>query len=296
MMRKIVAFCLTMALAAGLAAGIALADVEYIIPDSSTRELTWEELWTWDYESLGYIFNEIFARHGYNFIPGEAFDDFFRDRPWYTPNADPDNQRACYSQLSNLEWDNVDRVKEVREVMRLTQNYNTSGKSIWDMKFSSVTDFAGFTYVSMQPNQKLAVYSAPSTDSWRGASGNAALSTNGSVYAAGWDRGWLMVMYEINQGAKRVGYINGSDLRGPFPDLGILQFAYKSATVDRLCTLTDDPALTGAMMTTLMPGTVVSYLMTYDDDVSWAYIETLLDGKIARGFVPADCITVDESK
>ena len=35
----------------------------YIIPDSDSRLLTEDELWDWQYEALGYIYNEIFARH-----------------------------------------------------------------------------------------------------------------------------------------------------------------------------------------------------------------------------------------
>lgn len=64
-----------------------LADRAYLIPDSNTRYLTETELWEWDYESLGYILNEIFARNGYNFIPGEKYDYYFRCMPWYTAQS-----------------------------------------------------------------------------------------------------------------------------------------------------------------------------------------------------------------
>ena len=53
-----------------LAAQTALADRLYLIPDSDTRRLTEDELWQWDRESLSFIFNEIFARHGYVFRTG----------------------------------------------------------------------------------------------------------------------------------------------------------------------------------------------------------------------------------
>ena len=61
-------FCLLLCLC--LLPACALGERAYLIPDSDTRKLTESELWAWDYESLGYILNEIFARHGYNFIPG----------------------------------------------------------------------------------------------------------------------------------------------------------------------------------------------------------------------------------
>ena len=269
----------------------AIAETLYIIPDSNVRQLTEEELWTWDYESLGYILNEIFARHGYNFIPGGQYDIFFQSRPWYAPNEDSNNQRACYSQLNQVEWYNEQLIKNVRANMRNTKNYNTSGKSIWDITFSSTEVFDGFAYVVLGANQLFPVYSAPSEDSWRGANGNAAVSTNDAIYAAGWDSGWLLVMYEINSGgAMRIGYIDGQNIQGNVPDCSILRFAFQETLVDKRCTLTDDPVRTNASIATLMPGSVVYYLMTYTNEQSWAYVETIVDGRTARGYIPLNCI------
>ena len=111
---------------------VAFAGGQYIIPDSHIRYLTRPELWEWNYESLGFILNEIFARHGYNFEVGKKYYNYFNDRPWYTPNEDPNNQRACYSQLSNLEWENEHLVKVVREEMRNLGTKNPSGKNYLD--------------------------------------------------------------------------------------------------------------------------------------------------------------------
>lgn len=269
----------------------AIAETQYIIPDSDVRRLTEEELWTWDYESLGYILNEIFARHGYNFIQGGQYDTFFQSRPWYTPNEDSNNQRACYSQLNQVEWYNEQLIKDVRSAMRNANNYNTTGKSIWDMVFSSTEAFNGFRYVTLDANQLLSVYSAPSEEAWRGANGKAAVSTNDTIYAAGWDSGWLLVMYEINSGAMRVGYIDGQNLQGNIPDCGILKFAYQDVIVEKRCTLTDDPVRTNALIATLMPGSSVCYLMTYANKESWAYVETNINGQTARGFIPLECIS-----
>lgn len=74
-----------------LSIGIASAELNYILPDSNSRELTWDEVARWDYETLGYAFNEIFARHGYVFHPGEKYDNYFSCQPWYTPNRDTNN-------------------------------------------------------------------------------------------------------------------------------------------------------------------------------------------------------------
>ena len=72
--------CLALLLAALSSA--AVADRMYLIPDSDTRRLTEDELWQWDRESLSFIFNEIFARHGYVFSAGGKYDIWFSAMPW----------------------------------------------------------------------------------------------------------------------------------------------------------------------------------------------------------------------
>ena len=83
-MKKLIVSILALALCL-LMTTAALADRMYVLPDSSIRKLSREEVEMWDYESLGYAFNEIFARHGYNFIPGQHYDYYFSAMPWYTP-------------------------------------------------------------------------------------------------------------------------------------------------------------------------------------------------------------------
>ncbi|MGN0971178.1 MAG: YARHG domain-containing protein [Aristaeellaceae bacterium] len=273
----------------------ALSEHAYLIPDSNTRYLTEEELWAWDYESLGYILNEIFARHGYNFIPGQKYDNYFRCMPWYTPNADPDNQRACYSQLTSLEWANEHLVKEVRARMRALGTRNEQGKSVWDYFSAGFDVLQGFNYIAVQPNQRWPVYSAPDTAAWRGADGKALVSTTGFVYAAGWESGWLLVMYETNNGSVRVGYTRSGDMKQvPSASLPSLSFDYAAATVTRACSLTDDPARCFDAIVSLRPGQQVTYLTTFFNRYAWAYVETLAGGQRARGFIPADCLELPQ--
>ena len=274
----------------------ALAERSYLIPDSNTRQLTETELWEWDYESLGYILNEIFARHGYNFIPGEKYDYYFSCMPWYTPNEDSNNQRACYSQLTSTEWYNEGLVKDVRAAMRAQGTKNSDGKSVWDYFSTGFDTLQGFTYVQLKTGQKLAVYSAPSASSWRGAKGKAMVSTNGNVMAAGWESGWLLVMYETNNGSVRVGYVNSEDMKGGAPIDTRLQFEYVPATVTNVCDLTDDPAKCYAAMTQLNAGDQVTYLTTYFNKSAWAYVETMVDGKTARGFLPAEYLDIQPTE
>ena len=56
-----------------LSIGIASAELNYILPDSNSRELTWDEVARWDYETLGYAFNEIFdPTMATSFIPAKS--------------------------------------------------------------------------------------------------------------------------------------------------------------------------------------------------------------------------------
>lgn len=265
----------------------AIAERMYVLPDSSIRKLTWDEVAEWDYESLGYAFNEIMARHGYNFNPGQNYDYYFSTKPWYTPNENPDKQ-IVYDALSNIEWYNYDLIKSVRAVKK----YDDWGLSIWDNFSLGFDTLQGFEYVELKSNQLLHVYSAPSKTSWRGANGKASVNTNGAVYAAGWESGWLLVMYETNNGSVRVGYVDHSQMKGSVPVDTMLNYAYETAKVEKKCVLTDDPARTNSAITTLNPGTEVTYLTCYFNRSAWDYIETEVDGKTVRGFVKAGSISV----
>ena len=279
------ALCLTIPLSS-------LAELSYLIADSDSRKLTEDELWQWDYESLGYILNEIFARHGYNFIPGEKYDYYFRCMPWYTPNADPDNQTACYPKLNSVEWYNEQQVKAVRRQMRESGNYNPGGKSVWDYFSSGFDTLQGFEYIQLKAGQKLPVYSAPSRSSWQGANGKAKVSTNGNVWAAGWENGWMLIMYETNNGSVRVGYVDAGDIKGDIPENRRLTYEYQPATVHTRCTLTDDPARTNSAIVILQPGQTVTYLSSYFNSSPWDYVETIAEEKTVRGFVPAGCLDI----
>ena len=270
----------------------ALADNLYLIPDSNTRELTEAELWEWDRESLGYIFNEIFARHGYVFKAGGQYDMWFRSMPWYTPNANPDNQTQVYPYLTNLEWNNYQTIKKVAADMdALGEKKHTPGKKCYADYAPPLSgiSLSGFSFLSLKADQTLPVYSAPSMDAWRGTNGKAAVSTNGAVYAAGWESGWLLVFYETNNGSiHRVGYVSSSAIKGKVDCTATLQFDHDECTVLGNVTLTDDPILSNTAIRTLNQGDMVTYLttMTNQNGQIWDYVETTTQGKPARGFIP----------
>lgn len=284
-MRRILALLLVLM----LLPAAALAERMYILPESDTRLLTWDEVAAWDYESLGYAFNEIFARHGYDFIPGGEYEYYFETKPWYVANGTNNNRRDCYSKLNRTEWLNYELIKDVRAYKKA---YGDSGLSIWDAFSTGFDTLQGFQYIELRANQKLAVYSAPSKSAWRGANGKAMVNTNGAIYAAGWESGWLLIMYETNQGSVRVGYVKAGDIRGGVPmDLN-LSFSYDTATVQESCTLTDDPARTGSSITTLRAGTQVTWLTRFYNNAAWDYVEVKVNGKTARGFIRAGSLDI----
>ena len=140
-----------------LSIGIASAELNYILPDSNSRELTWDEVARWDYETLGYAFNEIFARHGYVFHPGEKYDNYFSCQPWYMPNRDTNNQRAVYPYLNATEWVNYELIKEVRGYK--AEN-GDSGESMWTYFSGGFDTLGGFDYVQLRTAEPPGVFRA----------------------------------------------------------------------------------------------------------------------------------------
>lgn len=274
---------------------LALAARPYLVTDSDTRALTESELWGWDYESLGYILNEVFARHGCNFIAGGKYDNFFRDRPWYKPNKNADNSVACYPKLGSLEWANLRLIRQVREAMRAQHTINPGGKNyLSKITLDGQSVLSGFPSMALKSGQQLAFYAAPGTDAYRGADGQQTVSTNAPVYVAGWDGTWLLMMVKTDRGAVRVGNVDGETVKGKLK-ARTLAFAHQAATLTQDANLTDDPSTTFATLRALPSGETVTYLTTYHNAREWAYVETTVDGKAARGFIPAEALAFSDA-
>lgn len=284
----------TVALVCALLLGAqASASSFYLIEDSDTRELTRAELWEWQYDALGYVFNEIFARHGYHFNPGGKYESYFMAQEWYEENTVYETNQEIYEHLMNsVEWKNERLCKEVRAEMRALGTTNPDGKGLPAVWYEP--EIAGalssFTEIHLPLGEKLRVYSGPDTAYYRGAKGKAMASTNGKVYACGWENGWLMVMYWTNGGSIRVGFTPAEDVKAQV-NLPTLRFEYALATVSARCTLTDDPVMTNAKIATLQQGEQVTCLGEFVGSGRWAYVEAETNEGIARGFIPADCVT-----
>jgi hypothetical protein len=262
----------------------ALASNFYIIPDSNTRRLTEAELWEWQYDALGFIFNEIFARHGFVFDPDGRYYAHFNHQTWY--HADP---AFSYNSINNLEWDNYHLIKDVRAQMRAYGDFNLSGKSVPNIEPDLLNIPQGFEEYAVSPGQKLSVYAGPGTWYLRGANGKAMVNTNGSVYVYGWDSGWLLVLYRTNNGGSRIGYVDGAQLKGSvYADP--VNFSSQAATITRQCAITDDPVGTYAPLATLQIGDQVTFLAWISNSSAWAYVEANTAAGPARGFIPANSL------
>ena len=87
----------------------------YILPDSSVRYLTDQDLAGLSSDQLRLARNEIYARHGRKF-KDEALQAYFNSQPWYTGTVEPDrfNDDAL---LNDVERKNLDLIKAREAVL-----------------------------------------------------------------------------------------------------------------------------------------------------------------------------------
>ena len=140
-----------------------------------------------------------------------------------------------------------------------------------------------FTEGSFTPGQKFAVYSAPSTRAWRGASGKAAVTSGSEIIVAGTEDGWILILYELNSGVVRAGYIQERKIRGEHTSGDALSFSRTRMTLAESTAITDDPVRQQTAMGKLKKGTEVICLAEYGGLI---YVEAKVSGKTARGFIP----------
>ncbi len=137
----------------------------------------------------------------------------------------------------------------------------------------------------------VAVYSGPSNQYWRANNGKAELG-GGRVRVWGTEGGWAMIGYGLSNNLYRVGWIPSS--RIPYnlmvPEL---TFSYASAVITSDAQVTDDPIVQPTWLFMVPRGTRVT-LLAYETFVDhWAYIETMYEGQMVRGFINKDRIRAD---
>lgn len=284
MLAALAALVLALAVLPG---NVARASNFYLIPDSDSRHLTEEELWQWQYNALGFVLNEIFARHGFPFDPDGNYYHYFNSMSWYH-----EDQRFTYSRLNSVEWANERLVKDVRQQMRDMGTKNPEGKALPKLEPTLWNIPDEFEEYAFTPGQKLNVFSGPGTQYLRGANGKAMASTNGNVYVFGWESGWLVVLYRINSGGARIGYVDGAKLKDSV-QADFLSFDYTPAAVTRSCGISDDPVITDSPLARLHTGDQVTYLCTLHNSADWAYVEADTDQGLVRGCIPLEALSLE---
>ena len=134
------------------------------------------------------------------------------------------------------------------------------------------------------------VYSAPSESSVRFAKGKASVNLRepAKFYGLTRDGNWALIEYEVSDRTSRFGYVKRSDLPGSVTWRYTIPSVDMPATVTQDTFLTDDPNVSQYQQMTLNAGSSVRLLGKYRE--WYAYVETTLDGKTVRGFVPRACL------
>ncbi|HJB17290.1 MAG TPA: YARHG domain-containing protein [Candidatus Blautia excrementipullorum] len=85
---------------------------EYFFPDSNSRYLTDEDLAPYSYDQLELAKNEIYARHGRQFVT-QRIADYFNSKSWYQGTIDPETFDAQQDSIFNeYEIANIQKIDE----------------------------------------------------------------------------------------------------------------------------------------------------------------------------------------
>lgn len=158
---------------------------------------------------------------------------------------------------------------------------------------------------SVNPNAKIRypVYYAPSQDAFKSQTQNNnqgyTLDQGISVFAC--DEGWYMIEHAININVKkgsplayRIGYIENFP---PQPNVPTLKVDGRTVYTNQKCALTDDPNHLRKVIANIEKGEALKLICQYENNSErWFYIETSINQKRVRGFVPASYIDVPKFK
>lgn len=139
--------------------------------------------------------------------------------------------------------------------------------------------------VRLPEGYKQPVFTGPGEEYIRATKGKATLSTNGWVQVFGQEGDWLLVLYEINEGQMRFGYIPAEGLVNAETDLLDLdsQWLATAFALPMDAVLTDDPLCSRSAVAHLSRGSGIQLLGRMG---LWMYVQATADGKSVRGFVP----------
>ena len=154
------------------------------------------------------------------------------------------------------------------------------------MQFESFELSAGEEMSGDADASTVPVYSAPSESSVRFAKGKASVNLRepAKFYGLTRDGNWALIEYTVSDRTSRFGYVKRSDLPSSVAWAFTIPSVDVPVTITQDTFLTDDPNVSQYRQMTLNAGSSVRLLGLYD--LWYAYVETTLDGKTVRGFVP----------
>ena len=253
------------------------------------------------YDTLGYILNEILARHGYHFDPNGKYYHHFSNIDYLYPHcsgfpyeeapAEVTNEEII-SGLSKIEYKNLSLVKRIRNEKR-EANDESGFYADWccyetpeELYFKSPYYFND---ISLPYNLQLPVYSGPGKHYLRENNGKATVSTCQRIDACGFDGDWLMIAYLVDPDTDqtRVGYIHKdtfvrelnsnicNDPESEYPretcyehytPFVQMSFAHTPMTLIADTPLTNDPYGISMPLADLKAGETVTYLASFPSD------------------------------
>lgn len=307
-----------------LTAAAASACGSYVlIWDSSDRLLFEEEVRGYHWDTLGYVHNEILARHGYHFLPGSRYKAHFEYIGYvdlhdvgfpYEEAPESVTNEEILAGLSDIERQNIELITRIRRE-KYDDHDNSGFFASWtcDDGDGPCVPFVGEpSWVNMPINLRLPVYSGPGEDYLRGDDG-CAFAPSDDLLAYGFDGDWLMITYIVDPDRlqRRVGYVHKDTFRRELnhpecasTEIGYLQhnlilpldFTAAPRTLAEDTVLTDDPMSTLNPLASLKRGETVTLLATFmqEKDIrgavtDWAYVEYVGEQPM-RGFVPLQAL------
>lgn len=150
--------------------------------------------------------------------------------------------------------------------------------------------FDGRHTVDLHKNRNLPVYAAPSEDAWRGAKGRAMVSLKEPFDVLDTVDGWWLIEYDITPAKRRIGYVRipeGAETMA-------VPLSLRDAVITLRCdaSLTDDPHGEGETVAVLRKGTQLRCFGWAN--AFWAWVETEVDGRAARGFIPISAVDLND--
>lgn len=98
---------------------------EYIIPDSDSRYLTYDDIAGMDASQIRLAINEIYARHG-RIFQTEDLNEYFSSKSWYTPIYTQEEFAAIEGQIFNeYEKANIQLLGSIRDAQNGQSSFTT---------------------------------------------------------------------------------------------------------------------------------------------------------------------------